>query len=296
MNKNISEIISAYKTGTLGREEFKRMLQELKDTPRNVNQISKETIQKELAASLAKALYMNPSDIDIDKQFIDMGLDSIVGVEWLQTINKKFELSLTVTKVYDYPNIKELTGFLKKELDKNGKVPRGFPKGEQRLVNAEASGIQPTPGKMEFIRPMRELKEINDNRIQDIKPENLRSPIFQKRYGCKFSYFAGSMYRALSSEKFVIAMGQANILSFFGSAGFRVNELETRIQFLQSQLGSNKPYGICLISNITHPEEEMEHVELFIKYGIPVIEAAAFSALTPAIVYCRVKGISQREC
>src|SRR6266516_3412079 len=124
MNTNISEIISAYKTGALGREEVKRMLQELKDTPPNVNQISKETIQKELAASLAKALYMHPSDIDIDKQFIDMGLDSIVGVEWLQTINKTFGLNLTVGKVYDHPNIKELTGFLKRELDKNGKEPK----------------------------------------------------------------------------------------------------------------------------------------------------------------------------
>src|SRR5215470_6802673 len=101
INNNISEIISTYKTGTLSREEVKRMLQELRDTPPNVNRVSKESIQKELAASLGKALYMKQSDVDIDKQFIDMGLDSIVAVEWLQTINKTFELSLTVTKVYD---------------------------------------------------------------------------------------------------------------------------------------------------------------------------------------------------
>jgi len=80
--------------------------------------ISKETIQKELVTSLAKALYLNPSDIDIDRQFVDMGLDSIVGVEWVQVINKTYELNLTATKVYDYPNICELAGFIEEEVKK----------------------------------------------------------------------------------------------------------------------------------------------------------------------------------
>src|SRR5260370_18038742 len=83
-------------------------------------QISKESIQKALIASLAKALYMNQRDVDIDKQFIDMGLDSIVGVEWVQAINKRYEMNLTATKVYDYPNIQEMAEFVKKELANKG--------------------------------------------------------------------------------------------------------------------------------------------------------------------------------
>jgi polyketide synthase PksN len=295
IHRNLSEIISAYKAGTLDRVDVKRMLQELRDMSAGGNEISKETIQKELATSLAKALYMSPGDIDLHKQFIDMGLDSIVGVEWLQTINKTFDLGLTVTKVYDYPSIKELSGFLHKELKKKGEVRRAAGSSAPRLESAGEPVSQPPFEKVELVMPAGGQKRTNLSRLQDTKPGKLGNPVFQQRYGCKFSYFAGSMYRAISSERFVIEMGQANILSFFGSAGFRAKELEPRIQFIQSQLGANKPYGICLISNINHPEEEMEHAELFVKCGMPVIEAAAFSTLTPAIVYCRVKGLSRRD-
>ena len=63
---------------------------------------------------------MKRGDIDIETQFIDMGLDSIVGIEWVQVINKQYDFSLPATKIYDYSNIRELTGFLIKELEKRG--------------------------------------------------------------------------------------------------------------------------------------------------------------------------------
>ncbi|EJQ38403.1 hypothetical protein IEE_05053, partial [Bacillus cereus BAG5X1-1] len=43
---------------------------------------SLESLQKELVMSLAEILYIEHSNIDIDRQFIDMGMDSIIGVEW----------------------------------------------------------------------------------------------------------------------------------------------------------------------------------------------------------------------
>ncbi len=77
---------------------------------------SREALQAELIKSLAEALYMNSSDIDVEKAFIDMGLDSIVAVEWIQSLNKEHGLSILATKVYDYPNILSFTEFLLKEL------------------------------------------------------------------------------------------------------------------------------------------------------------------------------------
>ncbi len=76
-----------------------------------------ETLQHYLVKSLAEALYMNSSDIDVEKAFIDMGLDSIVAVEWIQLLNKEHGLSILATKVYDYPNILSFTEFLQKSLD-----------------------------------------------------------------------------------------------------------------------------------------------------------------------------------
>jgi acyl transferase domain-containing protein/acyl carrier protein len=80
---------------------------------------TKEQMQQALRTSLAEALYLKPNEIDIDKPFIDLGLDSIVGVEWVKEINKKFDLNISSTKIYDYSNIRELSSFLEKELKEN---------------------------------------------------------------------------------------------------------------------------------------------------------------------------------
>jgi len=45
-----------------------------------------------------------------------MGLDSIVGVEWVKFINKKLGLDISSTRIYDYATVKELAVFLTKEL------------------------------------------------------------------------------------------------------------------------------------------------------------------------------------
>jgi polyketide synthase PksN len=82
--------------------------------------VTGEELVEELATSLAKALYMKRSDVDLDKNFADMGLDSIIGVEWMQEVNKRYGVSITATQIYDYPTIRAFAGFLEKELNKNG--------------------------------------------------------------------------------------------------------------------------------------------------------------------------------
>ena len=78
--------------------------------------ISAETLQEELTRSFAEILYMKRNDVDVDKKFTDMGLDSIVGVEWIRAINSKYGISIAATKIYDHPSIRQLAEFLKKEL------------------------------------------------------------------------------------------------------------------------------------------------------------------------------------
>ncbi|MCP5004461.1 MAG: polyketide synthase, partial [Planctomycetes bacterium] len=80
--------------------------------------ISKETLEEGLKVSLAKALYMKVVDVDVEKPFIDMGLDSIVGVEWIKAINQEYGTSVSATKVYDYPTIQKFALFLEEEINK----------------------------------------------------------------------------------------------------------------------------------------------------------------------------------
>jgi len=56
----------------------------------------------------------------MEKPFTEIGLDSVIGVEWIQSINKQYAINLKATCLYDYPTIRQMAGFLHKELLKNG--------------------------------------------------------------------------------------------------------------------------------------------------------------------------------
>jgi acyl transferase domain-containing protein len=77
-------------------------------------------LEEELTRSLAEALYMEESDIDVEKPFAEIGLDSVIGVEWIQSLNKQYACHLKASCVYDHPTIRQLAGFIEAELSKNG--------------------------------------------------------------------------------------------------------------------------------------------------------------------------------
>ena len=117
------------------------------------NTLSKEQIQKRLIKSLAEALYLDFSEIDPEQSFVDLGLDSIVGVEWIKTVNKDFDLELSSTKVYDYSTISKLTSFLVKELgDKVVTLPKEEPLPEQKEIRH-----QPQDQPKSIVKPQRRI-------------------------------------------------------------------------------------------------------------------------------------------
>jgi acyl transferase domain-containing protein/enoyl-CoA hydratase/carnithine racemase/acyl carrier protein len=78
--------------------------------------IARSQIERQLAASLADALYLQASDVEPGKSFTELGLDSIVGVEWVKAINRSFGTAIVATRIYDYPTVRELAGHLLGEL------------------------------------------------------------------------------------------------------------------------------------------------------------------------------------
>jgi polyketide synthase PksN len=82
--------------------------------------LSPESLQQQVVESLAAALYMTPEQVDVDTRFVDLGMDSIVGVEWTRALNRQFSITLPVTRLYDYPTVRELTAYLRTKL--NGRV------------------------------------------------------------------------------------------------------------------------------------------------------------------------------
>ncbi|NES67448.1 MAG: acyl carrier protein [Okeania sp. SIO2D1] len=69
---------------------------------------------------LAEALYADISEIEEHKKFVDLGLDSIVGVEWITEINKNYNLNIKATKLYDYPTLLELAKYITQEIYSTG--------------------------------------------------------------------------------------------------------------------------------------------------------------------------------
>ncbi len=120
---------------------------------------------------------------------------------------------------------------------------------------------------------------------------SLGSEVFQRRFGLKYAYMAGAMYRGVASAELVIKMGKAGLLSFFGAGGLSLEKIEANIVRIQGELNAGQPYGMNLLANYEYPALEAAVVELYLKYGIKNIEAAAFMQMTPALVRFRLQGL-----
>jgi acyl transferase domain-containing protein/enoyl-CoA hydratase/carnithine racemase/aryl carrier-like protein len=77
-----------------------------------------------LKTLLANELQMQESDLDDDKQFVELGLDSISGVTWLRKINARFGTSIDATRIYSHPTLLELSRCVKDEAEKSGTLPK----------------------------------------------------------------------------------------------------------------------------------------------------------------------------
>jgi acyl transferase domain-containing protein len=63
---------------------------------------------------LAEVLHTDSSQIDRDKPFVDLGLDSILSLEFVKKLNGEFELDIKVSRLYDYPTLNELAEHLER--------------------------------------------------------------------------------------------------------------------------------------------------------------------------------------
>ncbi|VAX08946.1 Enoyl-[acyl-carrier-protein] reductase [FMN], inferred for PFA pathway [hydrothermal vent metagenome] len=122
--------------------------------------------------------------------------------------------------------------------------------------------------------------------------EQLGDPAFKAFYGVKYAYMTGAMANGIASEEMVISLGQANILASFGAGGLGLGRVEQAIQKIQQAL-PNGPYVFNFIHNPSEPAIEQGTIDLYLKYGVNVIEAAAFFNMTASLVYYRAKGLQQ---
>jgi trans-AT polyketide synthase, acyltransferase and oxidoreductase domains len=126
--------------------------------------------------------------------------------------------------------------------------------------------------------------------VAPLSTRNLGDPNFLADYGVKYAYSTGAMAGGIASEEMIIALGKAKILGSFGAGGLTPDRLEAAINCIQSALPV-EPYAFNLIHSPNEPAIERGAIDLYLKYGVRVVEASAFLDLTPNIVYYRVAGL-----
>lgn len=69
----------------------------------------KSNIALQLKASFAEIMMMSSDEVNVNISFSDIGLDSVIGVEWIKTLNELFGLDLKASCIYDHPTIHQLS-------------------------------------------------------------------------------------------------------------------------------------------------------------------------------------------
>ncbi len=142
------------------------------------------------------------------------------------------------------------------------------------------------------------LSSASDNAIPVVgyvppcNPSALGDPEFRKAHGINHAYYTGSMANGIASVDIVKAMGRNGMLGFFGAAGLSAQDVEKAIGELE---GISAPYGFNLIHSPNESQLESEIVDLYIRRGIHLIEAAAFLRLTLPLIRYRVAGIHRDD-
>jgi PfaD family protein len=131
--------------------------------------------------------------------------------------------------------------------------------------------------------------------LPPLYPEWLGDRSFGEVHGVRFPYVSGAMANGIATTDIVIAMARAGFLGFFGAAGLSPGRVEKAVRLLKTELGDSAPWGCNLIHSPAEPAIEEAVADLYIREGVKRVSAAAYMALTPAIVRFACSGIHQDE-
>lgn len=149
-----------------------------------------------------------------------------------------------------------------------------------------------TPGSLSEggVQPFDDARTRYAGFLPALPMQHLGDPGFRADHRLRYAYVAGAMANGIASVELVEALGRAGMLGFFGAAGLDLTRIEQAIERLQRSLAA-KPFGFNLIHSPNEPDLEAETVDLYLRKGIRLVEAAAFLRLTLPVVRYRLAGI-----
>ncbi|OKI53631.1 acyltransferase [Streptomyces sp. MJM1172] len=118
----------------------------------------------------------------------------------------------------------------------------------------------------------------------------LGSARFREVYRSRYAYVAGSMFQGIASTDLVVRMAGAGLFGFFGTGGLPLSGIRAALDDIGRRLPPGAPYGMNLLHDMTDSAGERATVDLFLRYGVRYVEAAAFTRVTAPLVLYRAKG------
>jgi acyl transferase domain-containing protein/acyl carrier protein/enoyl-[acyl-carrier-protein] reductase (NADH) len=71
-----------------------------------------EKLKTVIRSAVMKVLYLEPGEIDDDKRLAELGMDSVIGVELVNALNRKLQTGMDKSRLYEYPTINALAEYL----------------------------------------------------------------------------------------------------------------------------------------------------------------------------------------
>jgi FkbH-like protein/FkbM family methyltransferase len=68
----------------------------------------KKFLKDIIVSGLAEAIQADEQELDLNKSFRELGIDSMTGIGLLARLNNTFDIILSITVLYDYPNVDKL--------------------------------------------------------------------------------------------------------------------------------------------------------------------------------------------
>jgi PfaD family protein len=167
-----------------------------------------------------------------------------------------------------------------------------------RQIGQPILAVQASSGRIGFTTDLSFLAAggENDANVLALLPptaiEVFGDPTFLQDYGLRAAYYAGAMANGIASAEMVIALGKAGLMGSFGAGGLSPARIESAIQQVQAALPQG-PYAFNLLHNPYEPSIERATVELYLRYEIPVVEAAAYIQPSDSLVRYRAAGLSR---
>lgn len=125
-------------------------------------------------------------------------------------------------------------------------------------------------------------------------PKLLGSADFRRRYGLRYAYLAGAMYKGIASSRLVVRMAKAGMLGFLGTGGLGLARIDDELQAIRAATRPGEAWGANLLASVERPELEEQIVDLYLRRGVEVVEAAAYTQISRALVRYRVGGLRIR--